>query len=190
MTEYIVKTFNTKASYQHSCSSTSSTIKINISNLGNITIEGTHSYHISGQSSTTHQFRPQKIIDNISVPKQYYNLIEYTVSKIGGEQREIREGIITSFLTDLKADIKRQHDEKIKKEEEIKQLKEQIANYEKIKSITIKNSPYLEKYYETDIDEIIKTEENENKIKINNAQKLIEEKFKKYKENRAIDQVI
>lgn len=182
----MVKTFHTTTSYAD-CFHTQSSINIELTNFGNININCI----INQGGNFARQYTySEKITDDIEIPKEYYGIIQEAINGFGGEYRYYQSvmGPFKKMLKELKLVIKnqinreQQSQNKINElQDEINRLKEQIATYEKIKQVTINHNPQLEKYYDVNIDEIIKEEDNQTHVEYNNVQQLLREKLNSYK---------
>jgi hypothetical protein len=186
MSETIIKTFHTTTSYAD-CYHTQSSINVELTNCGNINI---NCKVFEGGNFARQYTHSEKITDEIEIPKEYYNVIQEAINGFGGEYRYYQSvtGPFKKMLKELKLAIKNQinHEQQSQNkinelQNEINKLKEQIATYEKIKQVTINNNPQLEKYYDFNIDNIIR-EENEQ----NYAKQLVKDKLNDYKFKRAI----
>ncbi len=188
MEETVIKTFNANASYyiQNSCGGYNSSIKISITNFGNINIDAIVNYNGGGGNTSSHNIKYEKITDNIPIPESYYPLIQILIEGFGGENRDFGGNATNTYvipaLKKIKEQIKEQVKEQVKTQNKTKQLEEQITRYEKIKLVTTQDNKYLDKYYELtneELDQIVKLNKSSD-----NSKDILREKLNKYKEER------
>lgn len=136
------------------------------------------------------------IIDNQIVPIKYFPIIKEHISKfslVGINEmveylkyvkREISEKNNFLFKEELRENLiqyKEQTDKKIIKL--VGGLKAQVERYEKIEQVIKKNFPHLTKYFDLDIDLIIKEEDNE----LIQTRNILREKLDKLKTHMNIE---